>query len=193
MENKSVFFKEDWKDNDPDGLRQWMINKYNDFINSFPWNKEQSVQIVPMVHGTSFKIAMSICSTGFTTLASLDEGWYAKGIYLTSSSVYATPYFATKPEPALIIAYIIPGNTFPVTENPTGPSKLVGTPLKTGYQSHYVVTTSSGLPVKTPSQNCFDELVINQEAQVVPAFILKLDISNLNEVLENFNRSIPQK
>ena len=42
------------------------------------------VPIIIMAHGTSFEVGKSIASKGFATLASLDAGFYGKGIYFTS-------------------------------------------------------------------------------------------------------------
>jgi hypothetical protein len=39
---------------------------------------------------------------------------------------YAIPYFSKKQDPTLIISYIIPGNTFPVVEDPSSENNLVG-------------------------------------------------------------------
>jgi len=64
---------------------------------------------------------VNICSTGFATLSVLDAGWYGQGVYFTSSARYAVPYYATKKDPAIIIAYVIPGNIYPVIEHPKKP------------------------------------------------------------------------
>jgi hypothetical protein len=38
--------------------------------------------------------------------------------------------------------------------------------LKAGYQSHYVVTSFTGMPASPKKQNTFDEIIVNQEVQV---------------------------
>jgi len=160
-------------------------------VSKLPWNSNIAVKIIPQVHGTNFKTACAICNTGFATLSLLDKGWYGKGIYFTSSAKYATPYFATKPNPTILIAYVIPGNPYPVIEHPKSENNLTGSALASGAQSHYVVTSIDGMPMQKPQSNCFDELVITQESQVVPAFILVLDKSNLAALLQTFNRETP--
>jgi len=129
-----------------------------------------------------------ICSTGFAYLSSIDEGWYGKGVYFTSSARYATPYFAVKQDPTIIIALVLPGNTYPVTEHPKEVNNIIGQALKSGFQSHYVVTSKAGYPIQHPTEKCYDELVISQEAQVVPVFILVIDKSNIQELVEHFQR-----
>jgi len=90
---------------------------------------------------------------------------------------------------------VIPGNIYPVCENPKSNDSLVGSAVKGGYQSHFVITTKEGIPVENPVEICFSELVIFQEAQCVPAFILRLEISKMNDLLIKYERTIvePQK
>src|SRR5688572_13984988 len=74
--------------------------------------------------------------------------------YFTSSARYALPYYATKENPSVLICYAVPGNPFPVIENPSNKaddpngSSWIGKPLASGYQSHYVLTTRDGMPCK---------------------------------------------
>jgi hypothetical protein len=63
------------------------------------------------------------------------------GIYFTTYALYAYPYFSTKEDPgkssqgknhitklaiAIIISWIIPGNVYPVIENPKMEGNIVG-------------------------------------------------------------------
>jgi len=191
-EAANLFKHNKWIHQDPSGLRKWMMDRYTSFVNLWSWNENSEVSIIPQLHGTDFDIAKAICKTGFASLSLLDEGWYGKGIYFTHSGLYATPYYATKKNPALIIAYVIPGNVYPVYEAPKSEKSLVGSGLMGGYQAHYVVTTKEGEPVenKTTNEKYYSELVIVQEAQCVPAFILRVDISNLAILLEKFERTV---
>jgi hypothetical protein len=81
-----------------------------------------------------------------------------------------------------------------VTESHKGEKKLMGSALKSGYNSHFVVTTPDGF-VFTPedldkgTKMCHGiavrfvefliliriEMVIPQESQILPAFIVELD------------------
>jgi hypothetical protein len=45
-------------------------------------------------------------------------GYYGKGIYFSTSAVYIIPYFASKKRPAVLVSLLLPGNPFPVIENP---------------------------------------------------------------------------
>jgi len=182
-----------WQQQDPDGLKQWIQDVFSIYTSSFTWNNDRIIKIIPQIHGTEFETAIAICETGFTTLALLDNGWYGKGIYFTSNVEYAIPYFGPKKVPTFIIAYVIPGNPYPVSEHPMEDNSLAGTALQSGAQSHYVVTSIKGFPVTKPCSSHFDELVITQEAQVVPAFIVTVDPTNLLELFTIFKRDIIEK
>ena len=57
--------------------------------------------------------------------------------------------------------------------------------LKPGYQSHYVCTTSRGEPhTRVTRHNVYDEIVINQESQVAPAYVLALDTSTFGVLIK---------
>jgi len=55
----------------------------------------------------------------------------------------------------------------------------MGHPLVNGYQSHYCITTKEGLPFTIKDyqdmNTKYDELVIGQESQVVPLFLLEMN------------------
>jgi len=188
----NLFKKNEWTNQDSTGLRLWMIYRYKVFASKWPWNANCQVEIIPQLHGTDFKTAKSICNAGFATLSTLDGGWYGRGIYFTHSGIYATPYFSTKKHPALIISYVIPGNVYPVCEHPKSIDSLIGSALKGGYQSHFIITTKDGMPVEKPAEEYYSEIVIFQEAQCVPAFILRVDDSreNLQNLMQKYQRII---
>lgn len=83
---------------------------------------------------------------GFATLSQLDEGWYGKGMYFTSSAIYSLLYM--KPEsPAMILCWTCPGSIYAVVESPAGPNSISGSALKGGF----VRCPQPPLP---PSSNC---------------------------------------
>jgi len=133
--------------------------------------------VIPAAHGTGLSIAKAISKTGFAALSSLDSGFFGKGIYFSTSSKYALPYATLQPDPVIIISYIVPGNIYPTSEQHKGPNSLAGKPLKTpGYNSHYVLTRTDGFALSNPTESPFyDEIVLPEECQVVPAFIVILD------------------
>lgn len=99
-----------------------------------------------------------------------------------------------------VVALTIPGNPFPVTEHPfqdenkkgfsvkdefgersiPNPKGYYGKGVRGGYQSHYAIVTKSEissacLPIHeeaiNPINHC-DELVVFQDAQALPLFVL---------------------
>eukprot|EP01126_Amoeba_proteus_P054248 TRINITY_DN6665_c0_g1_i4.p1 TRINITY_DN6665_c0_g1~~TRINITY_DN6665_c0_g1_i4.p1 ORF type:complete len:176 (-),score=31.57 TRINITY_DN6665_c0_g1_i4:35-562(-) len=153
-------------------------------FNSSP-PKKKKVPIWPLLHGTDFSIALAISSTGFATLSSLDAGWYGRGIYFTSYFTYAIPYCANRANPALIVSYVIMGNTFPIYENSKSNCSVLGKPIKAGHHSHYVCVDSNGYPpedlAKLDESEIFDEIVVSQESQITPAYIVCFTVEALKE------------
>jgi len=144
-----------------------------------------------VVHGTGGAIGKQICSAGFAALSSLDLGYYGKGIYFTSSCLYATPYFGIKKDPAILLCFIIPGNVRPIVEDKNEPNSYLGVPVDSGYQSHYVLTTRTGFPITQDSEKYYDEFVLASDPQVVPVFLIMIDQSIIPGLIHQFNRDVP--
>jgi len=185
-----------WKDDDNEGLRENTIKIYSQKVSTFSWNKNSNVPIIPAVHGTGLSVAKEISKTGFAALASLDSGYFGKGIYFTTSVHYTLPYSALQENPSVIISFIVPGNVFPIIENHRGPSSLAGKPLRTpGYHSHYVLTNKDGYVLESKSHQggIYDEIVIPEESQIMPSFIIELENGDqLKSQQELFQRDIVQ-
>lgn len=177
-ESPMLFMKRDWILQENSIRRFYTIECYEKLKDKYLWNTD-NVPILACVHGTDFSIAKSIVSKGFCALASLDAGYYGKGIYFTSSALYARTYYLNKDDPCLIIALGIFGNAYPIIENPNDNNSMLGRPIMSGYQSHYVLTGADGYPC-TEMKSEFDELVVSQECQVLPLFIVR--VSNEKEI-----------
>lgn len=195
--DKSAFFHKNWKNiQDTDGmLREWSFHNFELKMEEFAWNADEAVGILPVIHGTSTTVAWKVCHNGFANLSKLDVGWYGSGMYFSTSAQYCLPYAASKPNPCFIISYLIPGNPYPVVEQPNDPAKsLSGRALARGYQAHYVSTTPRGLPFEAPASRAFcnknkyiyDEIIINQESQVTPAYIIVLEPATLYNNIKQF-------
>jgi len=195
VQSADVFLKEKWKDEEESerrrAKREWTKAFLLKKTGLFAWNSFESVPVLATIHGTAATAAWKICSGGFAALSSLDSGYYGAGIYFTTSAKYAVPYFATKPEPAIIISWVIVGNAYPVIEHPRKAGSLAGTIIKPGYQAHYVCTDNKGMPYPKLTydyKNVYDEVVINQESQVAPAYVLMLDPTSFPKLIVEFNR-----
>jgi hypothetical protein len=147
-----------------------------------------------VVHGTSKEIAMKICQAGFANLSSLDDGYYGKGIYFSTSAMYCIPYFLKRKNPALLICFLTPGNPYPVIEQVRAYNSLLGKALKSKYHSHFVAVNKEGMVVPEEdigNVRVYDEIVIPQENQVVPAYLLCFSNANVAKIIEKFNREVP--
>jgi len=187
------FSSEDWKNGITGDQRAWTMSIFQKKIRQYDWNdssKPNNATILPVVHGTDKSIAKKIVANGFAALSGLDDGWYGKGIYFSTSAQYITPYFAIKRKPTILICLLLPGNPYPVIECHNSENSLMGTHIKRGYQSNYVVTTRSGLPIGEARNEMYDEIVIEQQSQVVPIFIIELEKENLEQLFAEFNRTI---
>jgi len=181
-DSPSIFNKRDWTFNDTgETLRHRMYTnqKFCSLAEQYSWNEKggqpENVPIIPALHGTDKDVGMSIASKGFSAIASLDEGFYGKGIYFTSYGHYAVPYFISKKNPVLLISLCVFGNAYPVIEAADSPNTFLGKPIKSGYQSHFVLTDSQGKPVLTDQLGVgleYNEFVVAQESQVVAVYMI---------------------
>ena len=125
-------------------------------------------------------------------------------------------------EPAVLISFVVTGNAFPVTEHHSKPGSFVGhvnvftsspiypssiitspfilanicsQPLQSGCNSHYVIVKRTGEVPETTDENSelFDEIVINQESQICPAYMLKLTPDKTKKLLNSWNRTKPKQ
>jgi hypothetical protein len=186
IESPILFSKKDWILNqERSKLRTYIHEKYQQLAREFTWYEELT-PIIPCVHGTDQSAADKIISQGFSALASLDAGFYGKGIYFTSSVKYAYPYFYNKNGPVVLVTLGSFGNAYPIVEAPTDVGNFLGKPIMSGYQSHYVLTKKdSGLPVtEMHTSNEYDELIASQEAQVVTIYMVTFRKS-LQSLLKN--------
>jgi len=197
LNDPNTFVKSDWKNRSDMELRNWTVTCFNDYVKQFPWNQglpEGDLPVIVACHGTDLDIAKKICETGFAALSTLDSGFYGKGVYFSFYIPYIFPYVSSTKSPVMIISLIVPGNTYPVTEQPSGKGSLRGKHIKTGYQSHYVKTYANGLPCNSSdAKNHYDELVLDQEAQMCPVYLVALENHNFNLLATKWNREVVKR
>jgi len=98
--------------------------------------------VVPMLHATSESAVWQICQQGLAIVVKeniKDEGFFGRGLYLTSSLDYASSYPEGQTSNIFLVCCTLPVHTFPVTEHPHGSSSLKGKHRRDGYFSHYTV------------------------------------------------------
>jgi len=193
----NIFAKTDWKSATNPERREWIIQMYRKFVDKFVWNSDSDgdLPVIVAVHGTSNTIAQKICRTGFAALSALDAGFYGQGIYFTCHIPYIFPYVANVKDPAILFVLLFPGNIYPIIEKPTDPNSFLGKPMKSGYQCHYVITSRNGYPATVGAEKTnelYDELVITQESQILPIYLVQLDISNFGLLAQKWQRAIPK-
>ena len=181
--NPKLFKRDTWKQKSSPEHRQWVLGQFNKQSSNLNWT--HGVPILPMFHGTNEHMCWKIAQTGFATVATLDAGWYGKGIYFTSNLEYARHYSqlalsnSTGTFHFVILSLVSPGNPFPVIEHPEMDENLLGSSVVDGYSSHYVcVDSHDHFPASKDSTHFYDELVIFQEHQALPMYILVLDSSS---------------
>ncbi len=183
-EDRMQFYSNDYQ---KDAQKMTVMSVFNERYTSLPYHKNQPIPLLPVLHGTDLTVAEKIAKTGFATLSSLDAGFYGKGIYFTTNLLYTLPYCMGKRFPAVIISYTNMGNICPIVE------RMTGQPIKNGYNSHYILTCRDGNihneRLQFYDESC-DEIVVNQEVQILPAFIVTLNVDSCNRELKNWERVI---
>eukprot|EP01127_Copromyxa_protea_P010060 TRINITY_DN2413_c1_g1_i1.p1 TRINITY_DN2413_c1_g1~~TRINITY_DN2413_c1_g1_i1.p1 ORF type:complete len:271 (-),score=42.85 TRINITY_DN2413_c1_g1_i1:83-865(-) len=191
VESPQIFAKQDWKKSKQAEAKNAVYSRYLDKCQNAGWNEGLDVPILLTCHVTDFNIAMTIASTGFAALSSVDVGWHGAGVYFTTHAMYACQYFAQRADPALLLSFVTLGNVFPVTESHTGPTSLTGQRLKPGYTAHYVTVRADGtVPGKDDDEDTislYDEIVVSQEPQICPVYVLRIGGPNLNKVIRHWN------
>jgi len=194
--NPGLFFSQKWKAEDPDGLCKQTMDAFYEKVKIWQWNDELDITdspILPVVHGTDDSIAWSVAQGGFAALSSLDDGFYGRGMYFSSSTLYTIPYFCRAKKPTIVVCLTIPGNPYPVIVGPKDKGSLLKAHIMTGHQSHYVVTGKGGYPfLPAVDKKKYDELVLEMEEQVLPIFIVNVKMSNLSTLIQNYQREVPQ-
>jgi hypothetical protein len=144
-------------------------------------------------------IAPSICSNGFAVLNKTDDGYFAKGVYVTFHSAYAAIYGGgiiplelqdPSNEMVIIAAWAAVVNPYPITRGVDYTQSnlrcdLLGQTVKGGYDSHFVLVDRQGGPgtldyqarpdvgAGAPLAHEYSELVLKDEAQVMARFVLR--------------------
>jgi hypothetical protein len=138
-----------------------------------------------MWHGCRRSVLSSLLSHGFATLGTLDDGWYGKAMYFTSSAKYATRYCSTNGG-CLIMCYIVLLNRFPVVSADAplnvSPTKFrfYGRGNHKNYQCHYIPVSPVGgeasMDFRPPSTDTndaiYDELAVFQETCILPQIVV---------------------
>ena len=176
-DSEGLFKKDGWRQVSDVAVRKRYLLHLAEKITKFrhDFNDGDQVFVLPVVQGTSENAAFRIIKSGFGTVTSLDDGFYGRGMYFSSSFKYASSYAkSTSHGKVFLIALTVPGNPYPVTEPPNkdNPTSLVGQASKIGYQSHYLEATQRGQPAMNVAERYGDQLVVFEGSQTLPLFLV---------------------
>jgi len=148
---------------------------------------DQNSNPVAAWHGAPQDKLDSICWYGLLSLASSDQGYYGKGIYLTQKPSYGEYYANNIKGSSLVLCWVLLGSPFPLTK------VKYGGDLTPGYTSHYVLVKKKKMavglcqsnkdfdllagvtnyfPVEANEKAEGDEIVVFRSEQVLPRYIV---------------------
>ena len=177
-------FVQSWPDDD---VKTAMLRH---FESQFAVTERDTVRVLPLWHGCSASVADEIMSKGPAALAKSDDGLFGAGVYLTPQPEYAAVYsselFSPQPSPAaaagnavLLLCAVCVGSAYPVTR--AADMEVFGGVMQCKYRNralhpgcdthHVLVDARMGFslpPVDSPLEHHFEEVVVAQEAQVLP-------------------------
>lgn len=177
------FNKSDWKKKEEEASELVQKFRFHDHLDqmckTYPWNSPNKSRVIPLIHGTNNDAVKSICLNNLSAICNTDKGYYGQGIYFTNSIIYAKNYSQPNQDGhhVYILCYVLPGNDYPVTENPFGDDSFRGKSLKPGYQSHYTLVNKFEFDLAFPIEgniedNCVCELVVFENAQILPLYVI---------------------
>ena len=179
----ALFKKDDWTVAPEANQRQAYLDWSEKYAKRYNWNTDPSKpNVIPLLQGTMDVAAWQICQQGFGVTATTDDGYYGRGIYFTSKLGYASQYAKSGPDgKAFMLCVVIPGNSFPVTEQPFSPegfkSGYQGQACRPGYQSHSTLVDGRNITKAFPIKGGLDENILADEtvifegAQAMPMFV----------------------
>lgn len=145
-------------------------------------------------HGCTVEVARKIAMTGVADLRRFDGGWFGAGVYLTPEASYALMYSGTENKRCIVGCWVIVGSCYPVTRthdydnaedfseksiskfHPSYPNPKVRNDkaLEKGFDAHFA-SVSGDVEFHSSRNPQFDELILKQEVQVLPRYIVILE------------------
>ncbi|EGD78474.1 hypothetical protein PTSG_09169 [Salpingoeca rosetta] len=167
----------------------------------------EHVNVLIAWHGCSVSNIDAMASEGLANLSKpADRGFYGAGIYVTPQAGYAAGYSTrllpgtweapnSRGEHVLLLCAVSIGLAQPITRqadyNEASRCKWFGEPIKDGFDARYVQVLSSDnfQATPTPGTYNFEEIVVSQEAQVLP--IAKVFVKVNRDELRDYLASPP--
>jgi hypothetical protein len=156
--------------------------KYNEKMENLAVEKYKGVSIIPVFHGCRKQVVYEICETGFANLKTTDMGYFGAGIYGTPHAEYAATVYG---DGVVILCYMSVGHAYPVVDGDM--EKLMGKSNYANFDSHFIPVVPKNpqlhalgkeavyFPCRPDAQAVYDELVVFQESQIVPRYVIYYD------------------
>jgi len=140
-------------------------------------------------HGTKTENLNSICEQGLKLKSTNDEGWFGKGIYFTQLPCYGEYYINQcgvtmgVNEFSLLLCWVVLGNPNPIVTD-----EYRGADCRPNFHSHYALVHDFSPIYDGPIEEANgDEIVIFNESQCIPRYIVHYNTQNKAEFDEYLN------
>lgn len=173
---KKPVFQPKWEKENQINQRKKYLDRFN---NLMVCNRYKGVSIVPVFHGCRKEVVYEICETGFANLKTTDSGYFGSGIYGSPQSEYAGTVYG---EGVVMLCFMSTGFTYPVVHGDM--DKLMGKNNYANFDSHFVPVYPRDMnlhqygkekvyfPCTEYQTPIYDELVVFQESQIVPRYVI---------------------
>jgi serine/threonine protein kinase len=151
------------------------------------------VKLLPLWHGTSPTVLGSILKTGYANLAITDCGYFGRGLYSTCEADYAWKYYS---KGTLILNWVASFSAYPIIAGDM--KKIKGQTNYANYDAHFVPITKyypnnpdnfvpdtaddCFIPCVPNQQHQYIEVVVFQQAQCLPRYVVTLQKSLLPSI-----------
>ncbi|CAF4174038.1 unnamed protein product [Adineta steineri] len=164
--------------------RQKVLKRLDGLCEQVTHNRKAN--IVRVWHGCNKKLLPQLLSEGFASLGQVDDGWFGKGMYFSSSAEYASRYCPQNEDACLLMCYVLVLNPFPViyddAPEDVKPHKFrfYGRGNHRAYQCHYIPvsgekpTMDFRPPLEGVDHADYDELVVFESANILPQIVVHL-------------------
>ncbi|CAF0857285.1 unnamed protein product [Adineta steineri] len=167
--------------------RQKVLKRLNGLCEQVTHNRKAN--IVRVWHGCNKQRLPQLLGEGFAALGQLDDGWFGKGMYFSSSAEYASRYCPKNENACLLMCYVLILNPFPVIHDDAPEDvksdkfRFYGRGNHRTYQCHYIPVApasdrKSTMDFRPPLEGTdhadYDELVVFQSAHILPQIIVHL-------------------
>ncbi|CAF0856478.1 unnamed protein product [Adineta steineri] len=169
--------------------RQKVLKRLDGLCQQVMHNRK--VNIVRVWHGCNKQLLPQLLGEGFASLGQVDDGWFGKGMYFSSSAEYASRYCPQNEDACLLMCYVLVLNPFPViyddAPEDVKPHKFrfYGRGNHRAYQCHYIPVSGekSTMDFRPPLEGVdhadYDELVVFESANILPQIVVHLKTPGL--------------